>query len=229
MALKTTAGSHGEASKGRGATANPEGRFEKAQREPVEDGWFQEPAEAPSRPKTVITIERAKSILSRNDSPDLNFTQSLNPYRGCEHGCIYCYARPSHAYVGLSPGLDFETRLYAKEGAAALLREELAKPGYRCETINIGSNTDGYQPVERTQRITRSVLEVLHATSHPVAVITKSALVERDVDLLAPMGELSLTAVAISVTTLDASLSRRMEPRASAPMRRGGAEEGAGG
>jgi DNA repair photolyase len=220
MAMRTTAGDHGEASRGRGATANPEGRFESAQREPVEDGWFKDPAVEAARPKTVVTIERAKSILSRNDSPDLNFTQSLNPYRGCEHGCIYCYARPSHAFLGLSPGLDFETRLVAKEGAAALLREELSRPGYRCEPINIGSNTDGYQPIEREHRITRSVLEVLREASHPVAIVTKSALVERDVDLLAPMARESLVSVTISVTTLDGRLASRMEPRASAPARR---------
>ena len=144
----------------------------------------------------------------------------MNPYRGCAHGCVYCYARPSHAYLGLSPGLDFETRLFAKPDAARLLREELGRAGYRCEPINIGSNTDGYQPIEREYRITRSVLEVLHETSHPVAIITKSALVERDLDLLAPMASAGLATVALSVTTLDGRLSSRMEPRASAPSRR---------
>jgi DNA repair photolyase len=220
MAMKTTAGNHGGATKGRGAGANPEGRFEELRRESVDDGWFPEPLDEPARPKTTVTVEAAKSVISRHDSPDLNFTQSVNPYRGCEHGCIYCYARPSHAYLGLSPGIDFETRLFAKDDAATLLREELARPGYRCEPINIGSNTDGYQPIERSRRITRSLLEVLHETSHPVAIITKSALVERDLDLIAPMAREGLAAVAVSVTTLDAGLARRMEPRASAPSRR---------
>jgi DNA repair photolyase len=220
MAMKTTAGNHGAAARGRGAGANPEGRFERIGREAVDDGWFPEPADEPARPKTIVTSEKAKSVISRHDSPDLNFTQSVNPYRGCEHGCIYCYARPSHAYLGLSPGIDFETRLFAKDDAARLLREELVRPGYRCEPINIGSNTDGYQPVERTRRITRSILEVLHEAHHPVAIITKSALVERDLDLIAPMGAEGLAAVAVSVTTLDPGLARRMEPRASAPSRR---------
>jgi DNA repair photolyase len=218
--VKTTGGDHGGVSKGRGASLNPEGRFESTAREPQDDGWFPEAAEQPARPRTVVTDERAKTILSRHDSPDLNFTQSVNPYRGCEHGCIYCYARPSHAYLGLSPGLDFETRIFAKPEAARLLREEISRPGYRCEPINIGSNTDGYQPIERTRRITRSILEVLSEASHPVAIITKSALVERDIDLIAPMAGNGLVAVAISVTTLDAGLARRMEPRASAPARR---------
>lgn len=220
MPLKTTAGRPPGAAKGRGATANPEGRFEASRRETVDDGWFPDVPEEPSRPKTVITLEAAKSIISRHDSPDLNFSRSINPYRGCEHGCPYCYARPSHAYLGLSPGLDFETRLFAKPGAARLLREELAQPGYRCEPVNIGSNTDGYQPIERDRRITRSVLEVLHETSHPVAIITKSALVERDLDLLAPMAAEGLATVVMSVTTLESRLSSRLEPRASAPARR---------
>ncbi len=218
--MRTTAGNHGEASRGRGATANPEGRFENAQREPVEDGWFQAQDDDPARPKTVVTIERAKTVLSRHDSPDLNFSQSVNPYRGCEHGCVYCYARPSHAFLGLSPGLDFETRLFAKEGAADLLRAEIARPGYVCEAINIGSNTDGYQPVERERRITRSLIELFHETAHPVGIVTKNALVERDLDLLAPMAAKGLAAVSISVTTLDNGLAHRMEPRASAPRRR---------
>jgi DNA repair photolyase len=220
MALKTTAGNHGEWAKGRGASANPEGRFESVLREAADDGWFQEAGEERARPKTVVTIERAKSIISRHESPDLGFTQSVNPYRGCEHGCIYCYARPSHAYLGLSPGLDFETRLFAKDNAAQLLRQELARPGYRCEALTIGSNTDGYQPIERSHRITRSIIEVLQEASHPVEIITKSALVERDLDLLAPMAAQGLARVTVSVTTMDAGLSRRMEPRTSAPARR---------
>ena len=221
MPLKTTAGDHGAVAKGRGATINPEGRFEKASREAFDDDWFQEPpgGEA-AKPKTVIAIEHAKSVISRHDSPDLNFSQSINPYRGCAHGCSYCYARPSHAYLGLSPGLDFETRLFAKPDAARLLREELAHPRYRCEPINIGSNTDGYQPIERAHRITRSILEVLRETSHPVTIVTKSALVERDLDLLAPMAGEGIATVVVSVTTLDSRLSSRMEPRASAPARR---------
>jgi DNA repair photolyase len=168
----------------------------------------------------TVTPERAKSIITRNESPDIPFTYSINPYRGCEHGCIYCYARPSHAFLELSPGLDFETRLFAKVNAAALLREALAKPGYRCETITVGANTDPYQPVEREWRITRQVLEVLAECEHPVAIITKNALVERDLDLLAPMAEKRLAQVYVSVTTLERDLARRMEPRAPAPQRR---------
>ena len=220
MPLKTTAGNHGGAAKGRGATINPEGRFETLLRDAVEDGWFQEPDESASRPKTVIAIERAKSVISRNESPDIGFSQSLNPYRGCAIGCPFCYARPSHGYLGLSPGLDWETRLSAKTNAAEVLREEIAKPGYRCETLVIGVNTDAYQPIEREYRITRSVLELAHETQHPVALITKSALVERDIDLLAPMARDGLASVTLSVVTLDHGISRYLEPRASAPARR---------
>lgn len=221
MPLKTTTGDHGAFARGRGATLNPEGRFEKDAREAFDDQWFQEPVEEKAaKPRTVIAIEHAKSVISRHDSPDLEFSQSVNPYRGCAHGCSYCYARPSHAYLGLSPGLDFETRLFAKPEAARLLRGELARPGYRCEPIIIGSNTDGYQPIEREHRITRSVLEVLRDTLHPVAIVTKSALVERDLDLLVPMARERLVSVTISVTTLDNGLASRMEPRASAPARR---------
>jgi DNA repair photolyase len=168
----------------------------------------------------VISIEHAKSVISRHNSPDLGFTQSINPYRGCAHGCPFCYARPSHAYLGLSPGIDFETRLTAKVNAAEKLREELAKPGYRCEPLAIGVNTDAYQPIERQQKITRSILEVVHETNHPVSLITKSALIERDLDLLAPMARKRLVAVTFSITTLDHGISRRMEPRTSAPARR---------
>lgn len=220
MPLKTTAGNHGEVAKGRGAPANPEGRFEVWSRDSADDGWFQDPGEELSKPRTIISIERAKSVISRHDSPDVGFAQSINPYRGCGHGCIYCFARPSHAYLGLSPGLDFETRLYAKVNAAEKLREEIAKPGYRCEPLAIGVNTDGYQPIERTQRITRSILEVAFQTHHPVSLITKSALIERDIDLLAPMARDHLATVTLSITTLDHEISRRMEPRASAPARR---------
>jgi DNA repair photolyase len=220
MGLKTVIGDKGAAHKGRGATINPEGRFESLQREAFDDGWDAAPQEDPGRPKTTVTPERAKSIISRNDSPDVPFTNSINPYRGCEHGCIYCYARPSHAYLGLSPGLDFETRLFAKVNAAELLRDALSKPGYRCESITVGANTDPYQPVEREWRITRQVLEVLAECDHPVAIITKNALVERDLDLLAPMAAKRLAQVYVSVTTLDHDIARRMEPRASAPRRR---------
>lgn len=220
MPLKTTSGNHGEAVKGRGATINIEGRFEIWNREADDDGWFQDPGDEPARVKTVISIEHAKSVISRHNSPDLGFSQSINPYRGCAHGCPYCYARPSHAYLGLSPGLDFETRLTAKVNAAQKLREELAKPGYRCEPLTIGVNTDAYQPIERQQRITRSILGVLHETNHPVSLITKSALIERDLDLLAPMAKKHLVAATLSITTLDHEISRRMEPRTSAPARR---------
>ncbi len=220
MAMKTTAGNHGGAAKGRGATINPEGRFETLSRDAADDGWFQEPDEDASRPKTVIAIERAKSVISRHDSPDVGFSQSVNPYRGCGHGCIYCFARPSHAYLGLSPGLDFETRLYAKTNAAQVLREEIAKRGYRCEPLTIGVNTDAYQPIEREHRITRAILELCHETRHPVSLITKSALIERDLDLLAPMARDNLVSATLSVTTLDHRISRHMEPRTSAPARR---------
>jgi DNA repair photolyase len=220
MPLKTTAGNHGEAAKGRGSPINPEGRFEKQVREALDDGWFQEAPEEPNRPKTVVTIERAKSIVSRHDSPDLNFSQSINPYRGCEHGCPFCYSRPSHAYLGLSPGLDFETRLFAKENAADLLRGELARPGYRPEPIMLGANTDCYQPIERKYRITRSILELLCDTRHPATLITKSALVERDLDLLVSMARDRLVNVVLTIVTLDRDLSRRLEPRTSAPPRR---------
>jgi len=220
MPLKTVIGDHGAAHKGRGATLNPEGRFESLQREVFEDGWEPSEEDEPGRPKTTVTVERAKSIISRNDSPDVPFAFSINPYRGCEHGCIYCYARPSHAYLELSPGLDFETRLFAKVNAAELLRAELSKPGYRCESITLGANTDPYQPIERQWQVTRQILEVLAACDHPVAIITKNALVERDLDLLAPMAKKNLAQVYVSVTTLDHEIARRMEPRASAPRRR---------
>jgi DNA repair photolyase len=220
MGLKTVTGDHGAAHKGRGAGLNIEGRFESARREAVDDGWETQLPEEPARPKTVVTIERAKSIITRNDSPDIPFSYSINPYRGCEHGCVYCYARPSHAYLNLSPGLDFETRIFAKTNAAQLLRAELAKPGYRCETISLGANTDPYQPAERELAITRSILQVALECNQPVGIVTKNALVERDLDLLAPMAHKGLAAVFVSVTTLDHGIARRMEPRASAPARR---------
>jgi len=220
MALKTVTGDHGAAHKGRGATLNPEGRFESLQREAFDDGW--EPGEVaePGRPKTTVTPEHAKTIITRNDSPDVPFTFSINPYRGCEHGCIYCYARPSHAYLELSPGLDFETRLFAKVNAAELLRAELSRPGYRPSPVNIGSATDAYQPIERRLRLTRAVLEVLTACEHPFTIVTKSAGIERDLDLIAPAARRGQAAVFLSVTTLDGALARRLEPRAAAPARR---------
>jgi DNA repair photolyase len=220
MPLKTVIGDHGSAHKGRGATLNPEGRFETARREAFDEGWEVPLEDEPGRPRTIVTAERVKSIISRNDSPDIPFSLSINPYRGCEHGCIYCYARPSHAYLNLSPGIDFETRLFAKVNAAERLREELAKAGHVCSAITIGANTDGYQPAEREWKITRSILEVVAACDHPIAIITKNALVERDLDILAPMAARNLVSVYVSVTTLDHELARRMEPRASAPARR---------
>ena len=208
--------------KGRGATFNPANRFRADRREGCDDGWPQAPddEDAPAPIRTVVTIQRARSILSHNDSPDIPFTQSVNPYQGCEHGCIYCYARPTHAYLDLSPGVDFETRLYAKPDAARLLRAELAKPGYRCDPIALGTNTDPYQPIEREWKITRSVLEVLAEHEHPFTIVTKSALVERDIDIIAPMAAKRMARVYLSVTTLDRELARRMEPRAAAPHRR---------
>lgn len=205
--------------RGRGATFNPEGRFASEVREAFDDGWG-DLAEEPRQAPTTVTAEAARSIISRNDSPDIPFSQSINPYRGCEHGCVYCYARPTHAYLNLSPGLDFETRLFAKVNAAERLRGELARPGYRCQPIALGANTDPYQPAEREWRITRQVLEVLAECGHPVTITTKSALVERDLDLLAPMARENLARVFISVAALDHELARRLEPRASAPRRR---------
>jgi DNA repair photolyase len=205
--------------KGRGAASNPEGRFEATARHGADDGWERDSEPAP-HPHTVVTEERARSIISRNDSPDVPFDQSINPYRGCEHGCIYCFARPSHAYLNLSPGLDFETKLFAKTNAADLLRAELAKPGYRVSPINLGANTDPYQPIERRYRITRQVIEVLAQCKHPFTIVTKNALVERDLDLLAPMAAMNLARVFISVTSLDNRLAAKLEPRASAPHRR---------
>ncbi len=205
--------------KGRGAADNPQGRFEREGREAFDDGWEPEAGEARD-PRTDVTLTQARSIISRNDSPDIPFTQSINPYQGCEHGCIYCYARPSHAYLGLSPGLDFETKLFAKANAAQLLCAEFSRPGYRCEVISLGANTDPYQPIERKYRITRGILEVLSECNHPFGIVTKSALVERDLDLLAPMARKGLVHVHVSIGTLDQELMRRLEPRTSAPERR---------
>jgi len=208
--------------KGRGATSNLQGRFEAETRERTYDGWDAERGHISNeyQRRTEVSDEVAKSILSRNSSPDIPFNVSLNPYRGCEHGCIYCFARPSHSYLGLSPGLDFESRIFAKVNAAELLRQELARPGYVPENIAIGVNTDAYQPCERDKRLTRQVLEVLSECRHPVGMITKSSLIERDIDILAPMAEKGLACAAITITTLDSDISRTLEPRASAPARR---------
>lgn len=221
MPLKTTAGNHGQAAKGRGATINPEGRFEKLGRESFDDEWYQEAPEGDAaKPKTVIAIEHAKSVIARHNSPDVGFAQSLNPYRGCSNGCVYCFARPSHAYLGLSPGLDFETRLSAKVNAAEILRHEFSKPGYKVEPLTIGVNTDAYQTIEREYKVTRSVLELCSEIHHPVSMITKCSLIERDIDILASMAKRRLAHVTISITTLDHEISRYMEPRATAPRRR---------
>ncbi|MFI4953093.1 MAG: PA0069 family radical SAM protein, partial [Burkholderiales bacterium] len=208
------------------ATFNPGNRFRREAREAVDDGWAPpapaDPVEedAPPPLRTTVTLQHARTIIARNDSPDIPFTQSINPYQGCEHGCVYCYARPTHAYLDLSPGLDFETRLFAKPDAAAMLEVELAKPGYVCDAIAMGTNTDPYQPIEREWKITRQILEVLAACEHPVSIVTKSALVERDIDILAPMAAKGLARVYVSVTTLDRDLARKLEPRAAAPQRR---------
>ncbi|PZQ12594.1 MAG: radical SAM protein [Rhodanobacter denitrificans] len=205
--------------KGRGAATNPVGRFETVTRTVEDDGWYREEKDRP-RPATEVREIRARSIITRNASPDVPFTQSINPILGCEHGCVYCYARPSHAYLNLSPGLDFETRLFAKVNAGERLRAELARPGYVCSPINLGSNTDPYQPAERRYRVARQVIEVLAECRHPLTIITKNALVERDLDLLAPMARERLVQVFVSVTSLDNRLSSALEPRASAPHRR---------
>ncbi len=205
--------------KGRGAVRNQAGRYESFSRESFDDGWSTLDEE-PARLRTSLTPDASRSVISRNQSPDIPFDCSINPYRGCEHGCVYCYARPTHAWLGLSPGLDFESKLFYKPDAATQLRRELNNPGYRCTPIALGANTDPYQPSERKLEVTRSILEVLSEFEHPVRIVTKSALVERDMDLLAPMAARSLCTVSVSVTTLDRQLSRVMEPRAAAPERR---------
>ncbi len=204
--------------RGRGARSNRVGRYETEIREVFDDGWESEGGLEPFR--TEVRLEQAKSIIATNDSPDINFDQSINPYRGCEHGCVYCYARPTHAYLGHSPGLDFETILYAKTNAADLLTKALANRRYAPKVIALGAVTDPYQPIERTHRITREILEVLDAAAHPVGIVTKSALIVRDIDILARMAERGLAKVAISVTTLDRTIARKMEPRASTPPKR---------
>ncbi|XKE46618.1 PA0069 family radical SAM protein [Halomonas organivorans] len=206
------------ARKGRGATFDPANRFSPTRRESVDDGWWQEAV--PDRLATEVAEERARSALAWNTSPDLPFDRSLNPYRGCEHGCIYCYARPSHAYWDLSPGVDFETRLIARTGLVERLEEELARPGYTCRSINLAGNTDAYQPIEAERRTTREVLALLLECRHPVTLVTKSALILRDLDLLEALAEHRLVRVMISLTSLDPDLKRALEPRAAAPTTR---------
>ncbi|PCJ94367.1 MAG: radical SAM protein [Hyphomicrobiales bacterium] len=214
-----------EQKKGRAALTNASGRFERLSRHQIDDGWdgaddADSAFDAPQKLKTQVQVERPKRIITRNQSPDISFDRSINPYRGCEHGCSYCFARPSHAFMGLSPGQDFESRLFAKPDAAQLLEQELADPKYVPRVIALGTNTDPYQPIEKHWRITRSILEVMERTNHPVGIVTKSAMVQRDIDILARMAKKGLVKVALSVTTLDRELSRKMEPRAATPEKR---------
>ena len=205
--------------KGRGAASNRDGRFERYVKEAIDDGWGNLEEDLPPL-KTELRPDTSRSIIAWNQSPDIPFDRSINPYRGCEHGCVYCYARPTHAYLGLSPGQDFESKLFFKPNAATLLEGELAKPSYRCQMIALGTNTDPYQPTEKRLGITRSLLQVLADHHHPLSIVTKSALVTRDIDILAPMAAKRLAAVFLSVTTLDGALARKLEPRASTPARR---------
>ncbi|MCG7506242.1 PA0069 family radical SAM protein [Mesorhizobium retamae] len=207
-----------ERNRGRSAGINPSGRFEPVSRHVFDDGW--ESLEELPPFKTEVQVEKPRTIITRNESPDISFDRSINPYRGCEHGCVYCFARPTHAFMGLSAGLDFEAKLFAKPDAARLLDKELSKEGYQPRTIAIGTNTDPYQPIERQYRIMREILEVLEARGHPVGIVTKSALVTRDIDILSRMAERGLAKVALSVTTMDRMLARTMEPRASTPTKR---------
>ena len=207
------------ARKGRGAVSNRTARFEPEARQAIVDEW---PGDGEPRPplRTTLSVDSARRIITYNKSPDIPFDRSINPYRGCEHGCVYCFARPTHAYYGLSPGLDFESRLFYKPDAAALLRRELREPGYRADVLAMGTNTDPYQPVEREIGLTRAILEVLREFRHPVSIVTKSTLILRDVDILADMASRGMASVSISVTTLDRRLARLMEPRAPTPQRR---------
>ena len=214
-----------QALKGRGVAHRQPHRFERDARAPFDDGWGTAEALAKAEEEAVsaateVRLEDARSAITRNDSPDIGFTLGLNPYRGCEHGCIYCYARPTHSYLNLSPGLDFETRLVAKRNVAEVLQEEISRPRYKPDLLAIGTVTDAYQPVERELRLTRAVLEVLSRAAHPLAIVTKGSGVERDIDLLAPMGAQNLAAVYVTITTLDPRLARILEPRAAAPYRR---------
>lgn len=204
--------------RGRSAGINPSGRFEPVSRHVFDDGWNSLEELPPF--KTEVQVEKPRTIITRNESPDISFDRSINPYRGCEHGCVYCFARPTHSFMGLSPGLDFESKLFAKPDAGRLLDKELSKDGYQPRTIAIGTNTDPYQPIEKQYRIMREILEVLEARGHPVGIVTKSALVTRDIDILSRMAERGLAKVALSVTTLDRMLARTMEPRASTPTKR---------
>src|SRR5246127_1891420 len=214
----TGTGVEGERRRGRGAQSNATGRYEPQAREGFDDGW-QSLEDLPPF-QTTVAIDTARKVITRNDSPDISFDRSINPYRGCEHGCIYCFARPTHAYMGLSPGLDFESKLFAKPDAHELLERELAAPNYSPRTIAIGTNTDPYQPIEKRYEVMRRILTVLDRVGHPVGIVTKSALIVRDIDILARMAKRNLVKVAISVTTLDARLARTMEPRAPTPTRR---------
>lgn len=207
-----------ERRRGRGALSNASSRFDTARAEAFDDGWEGQADLPPFR--TEVRMDHTRTIIARNDSPDISFDRSINMYRGCEHGCIYCFARPTHSFLGHSAGLDFETKLYAKPNAAKLLERELANPRYRCATMALGTNTDPYQPIERDHRLTRSILEVLDRTNHPVGIVTKSALVVRDIDILTRMAERNLAKVALSITTLDRALARAMEPRATTPAKR---------
>jgi DNA repair photolyase len=203
---------------GRGALTNASGRYEPVARIAFDDGWRSLEELPPF--KTTVTIDSTRKIITRNDSPDVSFDRSINPYRGCEHGCVYCFARPTHAYLGLSPGLDFESKLFVKPEAPALLERELSAPGYEPSTLAIGTNTDPYQPIERRYEVMRGILQVLERAGHPVGIVTKSTLIQRDIDILSRMAERKLVKVALSVTTLDAKLARTMEPRAATPLRR---------
>ena len=205
--------------KGRGALSNQTGRFETLIREDFDDGW-DDPDKYPATIPTQLFVDTAKTVITYNQSPDVPFDRSINPYRGCEHGCVYCFARPSHAYLGLSPGLDFETKLFYKPDAPELLKVELSAKNYRTAPIALGINTDAYQPVERQLRLTRRLLEVLNETHHPVSIVTKSSLIERDLDLLTSLARDNLIHVCLSITTLNPDLARRLEPRAAAPKRR---------
>ncbi|HLY04492.1 MAG TPA: PA0069 family radical SAM protein [Rhizomicrobium sp.] len=205
--------------RGRGARSNASGRYERETRVLVDDGWTNED-ETPPPLKTEVLRDSSRTIITRNASPDISFDRSINPYKGCEHGCVYCFARPTHAYLGLSPGADFESRIFAKPNAAELLARELAHPGYVPRVMAMGTNTDPYQPLERSLKITRSILEVLRDFRHPVGIVTKSPLILRDIDILGPMAEMGLARAALSITTLDRKLARAMEPRAGTPSRR---------
>jgi DNA repair photolyase len=205
--------------KGRASLSNRNGRYEQHSREAIDDGWEAYERDQPGLP-TQILLDTSKTLINYIQSPDLPFDRSINPYRGCEHGCIYCFARPSHAYLGLSPGLDFESKILVKPDAAVLLRAELARRNYRCAPIALGTNTDPYQPLERQQGIMRQILHVLLETRHPLTIVSKSALIERDLDLLSELAQQQLVAVAISITSLDRKMARTLEPRAAAPQRR---------